>query len=314
MIDWINNVLQGAERHLENYKFDPESSIISRVKKPNQYFLSYIQTMENQARPSKILNEEEKKVIGDAISLLPPLHKQIIQNRVIEICFLKNLGSSGWADWVVGNTGDLYCVLAFDRETLSMGLGDWLESRENTCFGTISEGIEIDVNTGSEYSGFFGILLHETTHVVDYILNITPFIEPSIYALFLKQQKKFRENYPFVEDVWNDMYTPVTPFNYTLRDSVTFYRATEERKLMFQDASVVYNQLSTTPFVSLFGSKNWADDLAEFVLFYHLTQKLKQPYTISIIKEENIIYSYKPMENQAVTNRFPTLDMFYCLE
>jgi len=142
-------------------------------------------------------------------------------------------------------------------------------------------------------------------------MNITPFVEPSTYALAQKQQKEIRDHYPFVEGVWDDIYTPSAPYNYALRDSVTFYRPTGDRKLMFPDAAVVYDQLSATPFASLLGSKNWAEDLAEIVMFYHLTHKLKQPYTISVMRDGEVIYSYKPMENQAVIERFPLMEMFY---
>ncbi|MFC1543460.1 hypothetical protein ACFL4K_02840 [Candidatus Neomarinimicrobiota bacterium] len=44
---WIDEVLKGPERQLKNYQFDPESSSESRVKKPNEHLLAYIQSFEH---------------------------------------------------------------------------------------------------------------------------------------------------------------------------------------------------------------------------------------------------------------------------
>ncbi|UCD38336.1 MAG: hypothetical protein JSW54_02325 [Fidelibacterota bacterium] len=310
-IVWINEVLKGPERHLENYHFIPQSNILSRVKEPNQHFLAYIQTVEPQAHPAEVPTQQEMGRIKEAISLLPLLHKRIINDRVIEICFIENLGSSGWTDWVIDDHGDLYCVVAFDQQTLSMDLSQWLESRENTCFDGVSEETKIRIEAGTEYSGFYGILLHEMTHVIDVVLNITPFVELSLYALALKQGKVIKDSSPFIDNVWEGPYTPTASYNFALRDSVTFYRPVGNRKLMVQDAAIVFDQLAATPFASLFACQSWAEDLAELVLFYHLTQKLDQPYTISVKKGTDVIYSYRPMGNPMVAERFPLLDMFY---
>ncbi|MEE9465919.1 MAG: hypothetical protein V3W14_10145 [Candidatus Neomarinimicrobiota bacterium] len=314
LIEWIDGVLEGPERQLANYGFDPASSVISRVKTPNRHFLAYIQTVEPQAKPAQVPSDEELELIEGAINLLPPLLGQIARESVIEITFVENLGSSGWTDWVVDDQGDLYCVVAIDRQVLSMGLGKWLELRENTCFNEDSTGITIEIDTGTKYTGFLGILLHELTHAADCILNITPFVEPSIYALNVKQQKGLRASYPYIEDVWEDMYTPVSSYDFALRDSLTFYRSAGSRKLAAADAVLVFEQLEATPFVSLFGSRNWAEDLAEMVMFYHLTQVLDQPYTITITEKRKQISIHQPMQHEAARARFAHMQMFYARE
>jgi hypothetical protein len=253
-------------------------------------------------------------IIETSINLLPPQHKKILKERVIEICFINDLKTSGWTDWVISENGDIYCVLAFRRSTLQTGLSNWLNSREKTCFFQESPEVDINIDTGTKHRGFLGVLLHETTHVVDYIENITPYVEPSTFALAVIQNKAFSNTYPFVDNVWESIATPLKMYNYGLRDSVTFYGYNNGPKLGFSKAKEVYDQLATTPFASLYGSKNWADDLADFVLFYHLTQKLKQPYTISVIENNNTRYSLEPMKNQKVLKRFPRMERFYRTE
>jgi len=314
MIEWIDGVLEGPERQLANYGFDPSSSVISRVKAPNRHFLAYIQSVEPQAKPAGVPSGEELEMIAGAIDLLPPLLGQIALESVIEITFVENLGSSGWTDWVVDDQGGLYCVVAFDRQVLSMGLGEWLELRSNTCFNPDSTGITVEINAGAEYTGFLGILLHEMTHAADIILNITPFVEPSIYALNVKYQKGLRASYPFIEGVWDDMSTPVSSFDFALRVSLTFYRPAGSRKLAAADAVLAFEQLEATPFGSLFGSRNWAEDLAEMVMFYHLTQVLDLPYTVTITEKGQPISIHQPMKNEAARARFAHMQKFYARE
>ena len=58
-------------------------------------------------------------------------------------------------------------------------------------------------------------------------------------------------------------------------------------------------------------SKNWHDDLAEVVTWYHLTEKLKQPYRIEIRKKGQVIFVYEPMRSGLVRSRFDQMKRFY---
>ncbi|UCH61954.1 MAG: hypothetical protein JSU77_09090 [Fidelibacterota bacterium] len=312
-LSWIDEVLQGPERQLKNYQFDPETSIESRVKKPNEHLLAYIRSFEHATEAAQPPTGSELQTVIDAIKMLPPLSQRIMDERVIEISFVKNLGYNGWTDWVVDENGAIYCVMVFDQKALDFTLSEWLEGRINSCFKNDKSGIEIEIDCGNRYSGFLGILLHEATHVVDYIENITPFVEPSIFELGLKYGHQFRESYPFVKGIWYGNASPAEEYNYPLRDSLTFYRPVDQRKLYLKEAALVINQLPSTPFVSLYASTSWAEDLAEISTFYHLTQKLKQPYTITVIEGgESTVYH--PMENPLVDARFPVIERFYQTE
>jgi hypothetical protein len=63
--------------------------------------------------------------------------------------------------------------------------------------------------------------------------------------------------------------------------------------------------------VSLYGSSNWYDDLAEYVTLYHLTEVLKQPYRVVIRKEGEEVFVYEPMKSDIVRGRFGQMKRFY---
>ena len=63
--------------------------------------------------------------------------------------------------------------------------------------------------------------------------------------------------------------------------------------------------------MSLYGSSNWHDDLAESVALYHLTERLHQPYRIVIRQAGKEVFSYEPMKSPLVRKRFDQMDRFY---
>ncbi len=81
--------------------------------------------------------------------------------------------------------------------------------------------------------------------------------------------------------------------------------------LAIDQAESVYAALRRTPFVSLYGSSNWYDDLAEYVTLYHLTEVLGQPYRIVIRKEGKEAFAYEPMKSDLVRGRVGQMKRFY---
>jgi hypothetical protein len=76
----------------------------------------------------------------------------------------------------------------------------------------------------------------------------------------------------------------------------------------------VYQSLRKTPFVSLYGSTDSGDDLAEYLAVYHWTNVLKQPYLIVIRNEARTILEYEPMESDLVLGRVSQMKHFYDTE
>jgi len=73
----------------------------------------------------------------------------------------------------------------------------------------------------------------------------------------------------------------------------------------------VYRSLGRTPFVSLYGSSNWHDDLAEYVAVYQWTQVLKQPYRFVIREGKREVFVYEPMKSELVRGRIDQMKRFY---
>jgi hypothetical protein len=150
-------------------------------------------------------------------------------------------------------------------------------------------------------TGIVYVLLHEATHIVDGSLQITE------RGLGDRLDKSSATS--FTKDVWSGRTTLAPQYRNTLFESITF-RA-DGKVLSVDQAEEVYKALSRTPFVSLYGSNNRHDDLAEVVTWYHLTEKLKQPYRIEIRKKGQVIFVYEPMRSRLVRSRFDQMKRFY---
>ena len=135
------------------------------------------------------------------------------------------------------------------------------------------------------------------------IVNVESYIRD-----YLKMEIKEKE---FTKGVWKDYSLPLNQYNYKLRNKVTFYGNKKGSKIKLSQSMRVYKQLSQTPFASLYSSKIWPDDFAEYVTFYHLSQKMGLPFKINIYNKGELIYSYEPMKSALVKTRFPLMEKFY---
>ena len=73
----------------------------------------------------------------------------------------------------------------------------------------------------------------------------------------------------------------------------------------------MYSSLSRTPFVSLYGSSNWYEDLAEYVSVYNWTAILKQPFRIVTRNAGKTVFKYVPMKSPLVLQRVEQMKQFY---
>jgi hypothetical protein len=289
----------------ESYRFNENSSLISRVTKPPVFVLNYLKKLDNNPDYEPFLpNGNEIKIIEDALNVLPPLNKRILNKRLIGIYFIRNFLGNGLTDWVVDSQNTVYTILVFNSGALTKSLSELLTVKEKTCFQADDQDYNIYFDCGKKYNGFNYILLHESTHAVDYIKNITPYADEQ-YKKYMHIEMSETE---FTKTIWKGYDAPRGEYAFSKR---VFFYGSSKPKLRMSKAAEVYTELSHSPFVSLYGSLSWAEDLAELVTFYHITHVLCQPYVINITRRGEKILSVYPMESPEVRKRLPLLQIFY---
>ena len=245
------------------------------------------------------LTAEERKQLSAALDALPPLHRRVLKERLRSLSFLDGMPNTALTS-TVNPDGDFRLFdITIRAGVFGQTTTDWLTEKERACFDAAGSPLEVSIEAGTSPAIVYA-LIHEATHVVDSSLHITP--PPAA-----KGQPAARgDSKPFTQDVWADNTTPAARYRDALLESVRFRSG--GKVLPLGDARAVYEALSRTPFASLYGSRNWSDDFAEYVAVYELTQTLHQPYRIVIGRGAEKTFVYEPMKSSLVLGRADRLN------
>lgn len=295
--------------HLANYDFDPESSLHDRVGPVPDHVLTYLEDLDDADYSNYDPTENELQMINDYLDLLPPLHKEVLQRRLVGIYFLEPFLGGGLSEYVLSEEDEIHAFIVFNAETLHQDLSTWITYRENTAFEP-EEGWKIESDCGTEYTAFIHILLHEATHVVDFEYGITPELRGFIPSIDGEREEPGIP-YEFSEDIWNGFTDVKRKYDFDSRAGIAFYGLHGGPFLKASEADRVYRALADSPFVSLYGATTSAEDLAELAAWYHINGKLGQPNRIICTRpgKEKLIFDFEP--DPVTEDRRAVLQWFY---
>jgi hypothetical protein len=287
---------------VRRHGLDPTSSLESRVKDTPAPVLKMFKELGGAPPTAHALTGEEKRKLSAAFAAIPPLHRRILGERLRSVSFLDGMPNTALTSPV--NPDEPYRLfdITVRAGILHEDVSEWLTWKERTCFEATDSALSVAVEAG-KLDAIVYALLHEATHVVDNCLRITPAIRPG------DQPVGSAPSTAFTEGVWSDSVNPAARYRDSLLERVKF-RASGQI-LPIDQAESVYASLRRTPFVSLYGSRNWYDDLAEYVTLYHLTDVLGQPYRIVIRKKGNEALAYEPLKSDLVRGRVGQMKRFY---
>ena len=291
-------------KHLSFYDFDPAVPLIDRVTDaPNELLSLYADTDGTPLHAYRPSGDERAK-IGEVFDRLPARHREVLEQRLIGVYCVENFAGSGMADYIIGPGDALYAVLILHPRVFEMDASELLTYRANTAFRQEDSDIELIIDVSEEVSGLAYIMLHETTHIVDYVERHTPYVEPGMYELFGRSG----HDTSFTDEVWEDYRVLGSSVDFVYQPELRFYGIGDEPKLSNIDLPSTYQALSQTPFASLYASISWAEDFAEFVTFYYLVHALGARYEIRIERAGKSISYYEPMSSSVVLDRAALID------
>ncbi|WP_207632675.1 hypothetical protein [Foetidibacter luteolus] len=239
-----------------------------------------------------LLTQEERQAVVQAFELLPPLHQRILKEHLEGISFLDSMPNTALTSTIESGDSVKRFHISFRAGILKQTISQWLTEKEATCFTENNGDYKAHYNAGS-MNAIVYVLLHETTHIVDGSLDI-----------FHHSDGGFAKT--FTGGVWKDRVSLETT------DSLLSKNHFRRGKLYpYTLATSVYNRLQQTPFVSLYSTSSWSEDLAECLTVYHLTRRLKQPFQLFVSKKGKTIFSYEPVKNKRVFARMKALEQFY---
>jgi hypothetical protein len=229
------------------------------------------------------LTKEETRIISKAFAALPPLHQRVLRQHLTSISFLDNMPNTA----LTSPVGEDSFHITFRAGILHQTISEWATEKERTCFAGGDSTISVSIQAGM-LSAFTYVLLHEGTHVIDGSLKLHAADSSAFFA----------------KGVWKDM----TTFDFPVADSIALrsrFRG-DGRVFLRTEAATVYAALAQTPFVSLYSTASWHEDLAELLTIYHLTAMLQQPYRVVVSQDGKDVYSFEPeaKKRAALLQRF----------
>ncbi|WP_324678563.1 hypothetical protein [Hymenobacter sp. GOD-10R] len=245
------------------------------------------------------LTPAEKEKVAKAFSHLTPLHRRILQQHLHSISFLDNMPNTALTSPVDAGGATKMFNITFRASLLNENISQWATWKENTCFRQEADsGYSVRVEGGT-MDAIIYVLMHEATHIVDVVRNLTP--HPAQASTVVPPT-------PFTQDVWRMMNKPAEPYSDSLLEQTRFRSG---KPLPIGRAPEVYARLAKTPFPSLYAMAAWSEDIAELVTIYHLTAKMKQPFYIVVTKNKVELARFEPMKQKLVQQRLPQLTTFY---
>jgi hypothetical protein len=254
-------------RRLAEYDFDAARTFEQRIAPMPPSLLETWRVLDKApGYASYTLNPAEKSEFLAALGALPPRLKQVLKDRLIAFYFISDLQGNGITDWVLDDSKRTHVYMVLNPAGFKKSLSQLLTGREGSVFQ--GEGA-LSVDAGEGGSGILYTVAHESAHVFDYVVGLTRFTDPH-YAQAVGKT-------PGGWDLWTDYYQPGPATAFPARARLRFY-GVKPPELAAAEAPAVCAQLKASPFASLYGATNWADDAAELFLFDHLTRTLGRPY------------------------------------
>ena len=234
----------------------------------------------------------ERRVWSQAVEGLPARMRAVLDERLIAAYFVSGLKGNGITDWALDSSSRVYVYMVFNPASFQQTLSQTLTQRERSVFRG-KAAVSIDAGKGG--SGMLYSVAHESAHAFDYVEGLTPYTDGGVAEALSRPTG-------VSWDVWDSYWQPRPENDFPLRSSLHFYGFSSP-SLKASQAAQVYAQLSSSPFASLYGSVNWADDAADLFVFYHLTVALGRPYRIQLRGPGGIRTAAEPMSNPRVRDR-----------
>ena len=282
-------------------RLDPASSLESRIGEPHDYVLKMLKDDEAATPTAHTLTPAEQRTFSSALAALPPLFRRILGERLRTVSFLDGMPNTALTTKVEPETPDKLFDITIRVGVLHENLSEFFTKKERTCFDTTGSPRSVSIEAGT-LDAIFYVLLHEGTHIIDGTFRAGPDGppgEPPMHGLPVRS---------LIAEAWSGPRTFAPQYRDPLLERINF---TPERILPIAQAEAVYTALRRTPFLSLYGTQGWGHDLTETVVWYYLSERLKQPYRIVLRDDGKEVFVYEPMKSPLVRSRFAQMDRFY---
>jgi hypothetical protein len=229
----------------------------------------------------------ERVILTNALAQLTPFQREVLEKHLHAIYFVDGMPNNALTFPDGGPTSTQIYSIAVRAAALHETVSELVTRKERTLFDSAGSDLSVTVDGGT-LNAMVYVLLHETTHIVDFAVGATPDTTHRV------------GDHPLVSGIWRDGRTPVDKYRLPILMSILWRNG---RAIPIAQAADLYDTLERTPFISVYASCDSHDDLAELVAWTELTGRLHQPYRIVIAKRAKVIRVIEPAKSELVLAR-----------
>lgn len=260
--------------------------LMTRVGMPSQVAIDRFRSAGMQSISNHDLSTEEQTKVKSALMSLPAISKRMLERKLRSLSFVDGIPGAGTGLTSYDDKTGLYDI-TLRASIINESLSDFLATKEQRVFTQDGSGTTVAI-TGRGVDGVTYVLLHESSHVLDKSCGVT--MAP--HSLFAR-------------GIWLDDKNMVPPLEKLIPK--TLFRgpnAIPEGK-----ASAVYDELTQTPFVSLYATASLQEDFAETLAWYEIVKRHDGDLLIEVKNaREQTVKRWHPLESEDVRKRFSDLD------
>lgn len=252
---------------------------------------------------------KDATLVSSYIHLLPKPYQAVFSKKLLGMYFIDNFSGAGMTDWIVDKNNNKYYYMVLNSALLKASMDDWLTYRGDSYFDKPGKAPRIRVRTNTDFKAIMYALLHEGAHVIDYELGVTPYSNPL--------EKKLRghagKTFGFTDGVWLQRTHPVAGYDFKHRGKLNPYGAIAKKGLISRsELSLMFSQLTKSPFVSFYGGTSWNEDFADSMAYQILEQKLGGTVKVDLLNKRNkVIGEYEPVKVHRGDNREGIIHAIY---
>lgn len=242
--------------------------------------------------------------VRESISLLPDTVKEEVEDHLMSIYLVSNLGSSGYSKVIAASSSTKAGYIVIDQDKLTANPNDWATNRLNSAFKsevTVDRRLQMFIDDENKEDGLAGIqfiLLHEIGHVIGECKSI----------MVLENEIAMEELFSHIS--WVSPNKSKYDSMFTDRSKIKFYSIPSMRSPYAEE---VFKTLTiSTSFPSLYSVLNPSEDFAESFAIYVHSVILGRPYRVEFKDNGQIkVLLDSPFEHDRLEMKKRLLDKYF---
>lgn len=256
-------------------------ALMARVGAPSQRAIEEFKEAGMENVRAHTLTADERVKVEATLASLPALNRHVLEKKLHQLAFVDGIPGEGTGLTSPAAMAGFYDI-TLRASILREPLSTFLTTKERRLFTGDGSGITVKAS-GADTLTY--VMLHESSHVVDKSCGITT--DP---------QSRF------VAGIWIGQKQMVPQLASSIV-AATYFRG--GGRLEAGQATILYDALALTPFVSLYATASAQEDFAELVAWYEV---LKQHNGVLVIELNDArgktLKRWEPLTSPGMQRRF----------